>query len=882
MYTDIVGYTTMMEKNEAATLQILKVHNQILDGIIQRHNGNTIKTIGDAYLVKFQSSDSAAQCAIAIQKAILQQDFQKTFDTDVKVRIGIHQGDVLETEDDIHGHHVNMSQRYQSIATPGCVVVSLSVYETIKHKHFVFDGPKSKHVKGISEPQTFYEIIVPPFEQPTSKMSTVKIDKSKLPPVRPLPVKHRMPYASLASRFVGRISELWELHDLLNKAETVGSPQIAIIVGTGGLGKSQIAVEYLHRFGAEYPGGVFWVDARQGRDGMIDQIADTNEIDGTLKEEDRVQALWKKKSQAERILMVFDNFSKDEPLSSWLPPNGDIHVLVTTLRHDLTNYEILSLPFLTLDEGMRLLNSGKRKFELDAKDLVGALGGLPLVLEIARHYLNLRTDIEVKDILAQFRQAGTIGTLRAFSKTYRDLLPTGHEKEIALTIQLSLNQVSDVGKDILQAMSLLAPAPVPRRLLYRIFENDFNDDVKTKIDDGISELVNDFSLLELDGENDPKAHILILGFVKETIEQDSKRNIDVSKAVEQEMARVNDLSDIETFRDLEKVLLHAQILIEENLYKYDLLSSLFTDIAKHHRNLGRYRLSEKFVRESVKVTKENNEPDRPSIGASQSNLALVLMDLGEFGEARKLLEEVLDMDKKNYPVDHPSIAITQSNLAIVLQELGEFQIARTLLEEALKSNKKNYESGHPSIATSQSNLATVLHDMGKLEEAKELHEEALISSERSYEPGHPSIATSQSNLATVLHDMGKLEEAKELLEKALKTNENNFEPGHPSIAISKSNLATVLHGLGKLKEAKELLEEALASDMDNYETGHPSIALRKSLLATVMADLGKLDDAKNLLGEAVHSLCSKLGPNHPSSRIATKNLEIVIKKIAER
>jgi len=90
---------------------------------------------------------------------------------------------------------------------------------------------------------------------------TVLTDRTKLPPVGPLPARHRMPYRSLGEKFIGRVDSFWNLHDCLFRDRTTVLAGEAVVVGTGGLGKTQLAIEYAHRFGSVYTGGVYWVDA---------------------------------------------------------------------------------------------------------------------------------------------------------------------------------------------------------------------------------------------------------------------------------------------------------------------------------------------------------------------------------------------------------------------------------------------------------------------------------------------------------------------------------------------------------------------------------------------------------------------------------------------
>ena len=92
----------------------------------------------------------------------------------------------------------------------------------------------------------------------------VASDRSQLPPVRPLPEPSWMPYQTLGDKFVGRVDAIWALHDSLFHDGTTVLQGTGVVAGTGGLGKTQLAIEYAHRFGSVYAGGVYWVDADRG------------------------------------------------------------------------------------------------------------------------------------------------------------------------------------------------------------------------------------------------------------------------------------------------------------------------------------------------------------------------------------------------------------------------------------------------------------------------------------------------------------------------------------------------------------------------------------------------------------------------------------------
>lgn len=158
MFTDIVGYSAMMHKDERGTLELLAQHNTIVQAEIERFGGTTIKTIGDAFLIDFNSVVECVECAFAIQEACAQFNTTRAEGRPkLQLRIGIHVGDVVFQENDVFGDGVNVAQRIQSQAEPGSICISEEVFKLIEKKvpiHFQLVGEKK--LKNIDRPMRVY------------------------------------------------------------------------------------------------------------------------------------------------------------------------------------------------------------------------------------------------------------------------------------------------------------------------------------------------------------------------------------------------------------------------------------------------------------------------------------------------------------------------------------------------------------------------------------------------------------------------------------------------------------------------------------------------------------------------------------------------------
>jgi adenylate cyclase len=162
MFTDLVGYTALTQKNEALAMQLLEEHRKLVRPLFPKHNGLEIKTIGDAFLVEFASALEATRCAFDIQQSLYELNSARPPERTVLVRIGVHLGDVIHSQNDVYGDAVNIASRIEPLASPGGICVSEQVYDQIKNK---FEFPLStlgeRNLKNVSEPVEVYRVILP-------------------------------------------------------------------------------------------------------------------------------------------------------------------------------------------------------------------------------------------------------------------------------------------------------------------------------------------------------------------------------------------------------------------------------------------------------------------------------------------------------------------------------------------------------------------------------------------------------------------------------------------------------------------------------------------------------------------------------------------------
>jgi TolB-like protein/class 3 adenylate cyclase/Tfp pilus assembly protein PilF len=162
MFTDMVGYSALSQRDETLAQELLEEHRRLLRQIFPRFNGTEIKTIGDAFLVEFGSALEAAQCAIEIQRTLAKRDADAPADRQIQVRIGVHIGDVVHRGGDVYGDGVNIASRIEPVAGPGGICVSMDVERQVRNAlEARFEKLAPTELKNISVPMDLFRIVLP-------------------------------------------------------------------------------------------------------------------------------------------------------------------------------------------------------------------------------------------------------------------------------------------------------------------------------------------------------------------------------------------------------------------------------------------------------------------------------------------------------------------------------------------------------------------------------------------------------------------------------------------------------------------------------------------------------------------------------------------------
>src|SRR5262245_45308841 len=161
MFTDMVGYSALAQRNEALALELLEEHRCLLRPIFPQFNGREVETAGDAFLVEFASALEAARCAVEIQRFLSERNQVQPAERHIRLRIGIHVGDVVHKDGKVMGDAVNIAARIEPLADQGGICVTRAVFEQIENKVPQKLIPLSKpELKNISANVEVYKLVL--------------------------------------------------------------------------------------------------------------------------------------------------------------------------------------------------------------------------------------------------------------------------------------------------------------------------------------------------------------------------------------------------------------------------------------------------------------------------------------------------------------------------------------------------------------------------------------------------------------------------------------------------------------------------------------------------------------------------------------------------
>jgi hypothetical protein len=703
-----------------------------------------------------------------------------------------------------------------------------------------------------------------------------------------------------STRFVGRLEELWHIHSMLHAADVVqvtGAPAasggMARVSGLGGVGKSLLAEEYALRFGAAYPGGIFWLRAYGNDDAKAASGAGMGPEEREAERQRQVHdfagrldlhvhgktpaevegALAREFERRGKVcLWVVDDVPgglDGQALRRWFAPHPLARTLLTTRSREYgaqaAGIDLLVLP---PDEAYQLLTSrrapsGDAERE-QARLLAEDLGRHALALDVtgaalasfgeAEPYRGFRAELERKDKDALDLAA-----------TLADALPNGHEPSIVQTLLRSIRGLGAEGQDLLRLASVLAVAPIPASLVAAVFEKAGNlnhDDAQWRQAAAFKQ-VTAASLAEVAGEKADmrSVHTLVsraMRFRDLELERTKALRAAAVEALWAEIAKA--APDIRRHQGIEFHVAHAREVVATPTTVSE--ANLLGWVALYDFESAAYTSAHALYSRQLEFHRRVLGPEHRSTLISMGNLALTLKKQRDPAGARRLYEEKLGVCRRVLGPEHRDTLTSMNDLAATLWAQRDFAGARKLQEEVLDVCRRVLGPEHADTLTSMNNLAGTLWMQGHLAGAHKLDEEALAIRRRVLGPDHADTLTSMNDLAERLQEERDFAGARKLREEVLDVRRRVLGPEHPDTLASMDNLASTLSAQGELAGARKLHEEALTVRRRVLGPDHPDTLASVCNLAETLRAQGDLAGARELL-EEVLVLCDRVrGPGH--------------------
>ncbi|MGY1668950.1 tetratricopeptide repeat protein [Geodermatophilus sp. SYSU D00696] len=670
------------------------------------------------------------------------------------------------------------------------------------------------------------------------------------------------------------------------------------ITGLGGIGKSELALQYAHRRAG--PGAVvWWADAESAEtlEFALADLAYRLQPKATAEEWKTPQAAnwataWLQAHAS--WLLILDNVENPNLITPLLGRLTTGDILITTRRRlPWGKHGVIPLivELLPRPAAIQLLHdtvvSSSRDLNVEppagldtnaADRIADELGDLPLALEQAGAYIAAH-QTPPADYLQRLReQTGTMldktapgaDPLRAVARVF------------ALTIK-ALQTTAPAAVDTLRALAWLAPIPLPRQIITRpASPSPPANGAAIQDADELLGLLASYSLITLTPTT-VAVHRLLQATVRDHDRAAPHHDDAAPQLTGGQAAALSWLDDAipadpagnvagwGLWRDL---LPHLDVLLDHlppELPSLD-LADLLGETGIYLWVQGRHRDALRLEQRALAITEAALGPDHPATATRLDNLAGTLGTLGRHTDALPLQERALAITEAALGPGHPTTATRLNNLAGTLVDLGRHTDALPLQERALAITEAALGPGHPTTATRLDNLAYTLGVLGLHTSGLPLQERALAITEAALGPDHPTTATRLNNLAGTLDALGRHTDALPLQERALAITEAALGPDHPETATRLNNLAGTLDALGRHTDALPLQERALAITEATLGPGHPTTATRLGNLAGTLDALGRHTDALPLQERALAITEATLGPGHPTTATRLGNL----------
>ena len=638
--------------------------------------------------------------------------------------------------------------------------------------------------------------------------------------------------------FTGRDDLLGQVRDQLLAGDKA---VVQALHGMGGVGKTQLAAEYAHRFAGAYD-LAWWINAEQG--GLIgDQVAALGLALGCVPpgagtEAVRAAVLAELRHRG-RWLLVFDNAEDPADVAPWLPGGGG-HVLITSRQRGWDEVAApVEIDVLARAESVAILQTRVTVLSgADADRLAAELGDLPLAIAQAAGFMagTGMTAGEFLDLLAT--RAGQLLAQGA---------PGSYPQSLAAATGLIADRLArqdPAAAELASVCAFLAPEPIPQSLFTG----------------AVSVLPGELAARAAD----PLAWRQTLAHLtRQSLARIDHRGLQMHRLTQAILRDRLPPAQAAATRGYAEAMLAASNPGDPpnpvtwprwaRLTPHVLAADLAGTDSPALRELARYTCWYLIERGDARTAHDLaaglRQHWRDRLGEDHEHtltaahyLAWTLLEMGRYAESRDLNQDTLVRRRRVLGEDHPDTLYSAHNLAINLRELGEVQAARDLNQDTLDRHRRVLGQDHPDTLRSATILAHDLRELGEPQAARDLDQDTLDRRRRVLGQDHPDTLRSAGNLAIDLRELGEPQAARDLDQDTLDRRRRVLGHDHPDTLRSAGNLAIDLRELGEPQAARDLDQDTLDRRRRVLGHDHPDTLRSAGNLATDLRELGEADD----------------------------------------
>ncbi|KAK2608974.1 hypothetical protein QQS21_002454 [Conoideocrella luteorostrata] len=683
--------------------------------------------------------------------------------------------------------------------------------------------------------------------------------------------------------FTGRksqIKKLWQMF-FVEERERVA------LVGLGGMGKTQIALELAHLVKHTLPQySVFWMPAQST---LAFQKAATELVHKlgipVTEGDDLTDALqtYLSSETTGHWLLILDNADdmsvfqrppSNSPSLHILPRSQTGRILITTrspsIVVNVAGIDVIELEEMTQNDAIELLGTSltdknQLKQTKVIEELLQQLTYLPLTVAQAAAYMNMNK-MPVANYLQLFTHTDQ-GMIKLLSVHLRDETHySDAQGAVATTWIISFQSICQMSKTAAQLLSFIQwiePKAIPRTILPNLGSDwDFEQAIGLLCGYSFMSWRDDGETLDM--------HRLVHLSLKTWSGQLNNVSLTYEDII-QHLCTIFPNDDWENRLIWRQFIPHILPLLRNNRFKSYLPASRLGHRVSCCLNRDR-RIREQIdvLRLVTAVHGKSLGEDHPDRLASQHELAGAYEANGQIEQAVQLLEHVVAIRGKSLAEDHPDRLASQHGLALVFQANGQVEQAVQLLEYVVAIEGKSLAEDHPDRLASQHALAGAFQANGQVEQAVQLLEHVVAIRGKSLAEDHPDRLASQHELALVFQANGQVEQAVQLLEYVVAIEGKSLAEDHPDRLASQHELARAFQANNQVKQAVQLLEHIVAIEGNSLAEDHPDRLASQHELARAFQTNGQVKQAVQLLQHVVAIRGKSQAEDHPD-RLASQH-----------